>query len=772
MSPWNNGIGFIQDPSSSCDYTISYTDKMIWDSVGKKLYFLGQSHCSSSYQQLAIYDEVTNGWTISSTSQSFWAAIGGPSHSYNHLAGPRNGKLYYKFYSSPTIYAYNTATGIWNTTDVPAIPAGNMNCCGQLDYFPERDSLVWVDGDWGIWEYTFSNNTWTNTHQTTVGNVHPMGDYENVGRYNSVRRAIFFGGGVVSGPGIAGRAYELTQGNTVTTLSNMPANYFLANSGVTSSGVLSVDPSGQYIAFMVNNVTGVPAVFTLDASNPANPWVQQPSGGNPPWFTGRTDGPVFGVAAATIPEYGVMAFLANNTNASKLYLFKFQAAAPDTVPPSNPTNLAGTSPNPTTTNLTWTASGDNVGVTGYDVYRCSGTCTPSVQIGTSGIPSFSNTGLSAAQTFSYSVKARDAANNVSGFSNVVTVTSASGDAIAPSVPTSLNAAVISSTQVNLTWTASTDNVAVTGYEVFQCGGSMCVPASLIASPGTNSYNVTTGLSAGLTYTWGIKAFDAAGNRSALSATATATTTAGSTSNFAQRCAAPGVLRCFGFDSTADLGGLFGDNFGYFNNSLHDGGGNYTHTGCNGTADTQCPTLDNTIAASGNSSLKFVIPTNSNAGASGQWFANFTSDLSVQLGQNSDFYIQWRQRFSTVYLNTFYQPGAGWKLIDIATGDFPGCTPATSNQVFGLCPTSCIANDVVVQNTFLRGFAQMYNSCTGSTSHVAYEPIQEGGDFGNGFDYKIQNARPSPFCLYSQGNTNPKLIFHRRAIAFLWSPMNG
>ena len=49
---------------------------------------------------------------------------------------------------------------------------------------------------------------------------------------------------------------------------------------------------------------------------------------------------------------------------------------------------------------------------------------------------------------------------------------------------------------------------------------------------------------------------------------------------------------------------------------------------------------------------------------------------------------------------------------------------------------------------------MYNSCTGSTSHGAFNPFEEpfGGDF------KLQNARPSPFCLYSQTNTNPKTTF--------------
>jgi hypothetical protein len=50
---------------------------------------------------------------------------------------------------------------------------------------------------------------------------------------------------------------------------------------------------------------------------------------------------------------------------------------------------------------------------------------------------------------------------------------------------------------------------------------------------------------------------------------------------------------------------------------------------------------------------------------------------------------------------------------------------------------------------------MYNSCTGSNSHGAYDGFQER--FG-GADFKLQNARPGPFCLYSQGRTEPATFF--------------
>src|SRR5437667_2606364 len=102
----------------------------------------------------------------------------------------------------------------------------------------------------------------------------------------------------------------------------------------------------------------------------------------------------------------------------------------------------------------------------------------------------------------------------------VTVTVSNGpppDTTAPSVPTGLTAAAVSSSQINLSWTASSDNVGVSGYRVYR-GGTQ------IATTSTTSY-ANTGLSASTTYTYNVAAFDAAGNVSAQSSPASATTQA-------------------------------------------------------------------------------------------------------------------------------------------------------------------------------------------------------------------------------------------------------
>src|SRR5207245_3773127 len=105
---------------------------------------------------------------------------------------------------------------------------------------------------------------------------------------------------------------------------------------------------------------------------------------------------------------------------------------------------------------------------------------------------YANTGLSPSTTYSYTVAAFDAAGNVSAQSSSASATTpAPPDTTPPTVPTGLTATAVSSSQINLSWTASTDNVGVTGYRVYR-GGTQ------IATTSTPSY-ANTGLSPSTTY---------------------------------------------------------------------------------------------------------------------------------------------------------------------------------------------------------------------------------------------------------------------------------
>src|SRR5207248_954537 len=102
----------------------------------------------------------------------------------------------------------------------------------------------------------------------------------------------------------------------------------------------------------------------------------------------------------------------------------------DTTPPTVPGSLSATASGGTQINLNWTASTDNVGVTGYLVERCQGAgCSSFAQVGTSATVSYSDTGLMTATSYSYRVRATDAAGNLSTYSN--TATAVTADTIPP-----------------------------------------------------------------------------------------------------------------------------------------------------------------------------------------------------------------------------------------------------------------------------------------------------------------------------------------------------
>jgi glycosidase/chitodextrinase len=174
----------------------------------------------------------------------------------------------------------------------------------------------------------------------------------------------------------------------------------------------------------------------------------------------------------------------------------------DTTPPSTPTGLSATASTLNSISLSWTASTDNVGVTGYHVFR-SGTLVAS-PTGTSAVVS----GLSPATSYSFTVQAKDAAGNVSGNSAALTA-STRADTTPPSAVTGL-AGSASGTTLSLRWAASTDNVGVSSYELTRTGGSQ---GTATLRTGALSYD-DAGLSPNTAYSYSVRAIDAAGNRSA------------------------------------------------------------------------------------------------------------------------------------------------------------------------------------------------------------------------------------------------------------------
>jgi chitodextrinase len=120
--------------------------------------------------------------------------------------------------------------------------------------------------------------------------------------------------------------------------------------------------------------------------------------------------------------------------------------------------------------------------------------------------------VAVGSTHSYTVDAFDAAGNHSAKPAPVTVTTPTADTTPPTVPTGLVATPNGSSQVNLAWNASTDNVGVTGYTIYRNGAVLTT-----VSGSTLTYS-DTAVAPATNYAYAVDAFDAAGNHSVQSAT--------------------------------------------------------------------------------------------------------------------------------------------------------------------------------------------------------------------------------------------------------------
>jgi chitodextrinase len=194
----------------------------------------------------------------------------------------------------------------------------------------------------------------------------------------------------------------------------------------------------------------------------------------------------------------------------------------DTNAPTAPTSLVANNITETTANLAWNASTDNVGVKNYELYSGANL------IGTTTTTSQQVTGLVIGTTYTFTVKAVDAAGNTSASSNALNVTTT--DQTAPTVPAGVAVTSITQNTATVTWSASQDNIGVTAYDLF-------VNDALLGSPTGTTANLT-GLIAGTNYSVRVLAKDAAGNLSAQSSVVTFTTLAAPTAGCTATAGAP------------------------------------------------------------------------------------------------------------------------------------------------------------------------------------------------------------------------------------------
>jgi chitodextrinase len=330
----------------------------------------------------------------------------------------------------------------------------------------------------------------------------------------------------------AGIAAASSNSNTVTVTFSTPVPYpdvrILEYSGVDSASPV-LGTVGAYGSGTTSN-TGTLTVATSPALLVAGNTVSSVTTAAGSGFTSRViTSPNGGIAedrvAATTGSYNATATLSSGNWVTQMVAFRAASAAPaDTQPPSAPTALTANASGATQIALSWTAATDNVGVTEYRVERCAGVgCIAFAQVGTSTTTTYASTGLIPGTSYTYRVRAADAAGNLGAYSSFASATT-TADTQSPTAPTTLTTSAIGTNQLTLSWTAAHDNIGVTEYRVERCQGVGCSVFAQVGTSTTTSYT-NTGLSAATSYSFRVRAVDASGNVGPFSPTATAMTAA-------------------------------------------------------------------------------------------------------------------------------------------------------------------------------------------------------------------------------------------------------
>lgn len=182
---------------------------------------------------------------------------------------------------------------------------------------------------------------------------------------------------------------------------------------------------------------------------------------------------------------------------------------PDTEAPTAPTGLTATAINEMRCDLSWTASTDDRGVIGYNIYRNN------VRIGTSTTTSYSDVTCQPSTLYTYEVSAYDDFTNESGRSLPAQATTPVPSP--PTTPQNLHGTGSTTSTISMAWNASTDNLGVMGYRVYRNG------AQVGTSTGTTYTD--TGLNYSTSYNYQVDAYDAVPSYSAKSTTVALSTSA-------------------------------------------------------------------------------------------------------------------------------------------------------------------------------------------------------------------------------------------------------
>jgi hypothetical protein len=229
-------------------------------------------------------------------------------------------------------------------------------------------------------------------------------------------------------------------------------------------------------------VTGLPTGWTITSAKKIND-------------AGQILADVVAFNAVTVSSVGKNVLLTPSTNPVAL--------------PTAPSGLTTTTTSSSQINLTWADNANNESA--QYVERCAGAgCSNFVQVASlaANVTSYNDTGLTAATSYSYRVRAHGATGD-SAYSNIATVSTAAVTNVAPAAPSNLVSSAKTRNQVVLTWVDNASNEL--NYLIERCKGATCTNFIQVASVGTNVVTYSnTGLSRNTSYNYRVRAANATG----------------------------------------------------------------------------------------------------------------------------------------------------------------------------------------------------------------------------------------------------------------------
>lgn len=275
-----------------------YTDYAAWDAVNGRFGLVSGAHYEPI--KFVIYDEATNTWAHGNIPDDEL-----PAHGFNHMSCDGSGTFFHRERDTVTYLPYGDSD--WSIL-ADAIPApGTMQVAGGMCWYPERNGLYFLDGDWGVFYWDASTELWSR-ESTGLADVY---SYHNVCVYNPVHGVVLLGGGNNSKA-----LYKVISDGTISRITDCPLGVGIEQT------LFTCDPvSGRYLAFFETGEF-------YDYDVPTDTWDELDAGDVAIYTYGNN---VINTVQVPIPAYGVIMFVKWSTSGQNVHLYKHTELLSQTV---------------------------------------------------------------------------------------------------------------------------------------------------------------------------------------------------------------------------------------------------------------------------------------------------------------------------------------------------------------------------------------------------------------------------------------------------------